>query len=220
MLLIAVRLRLLPDLSTNARELEEPIMLPGRRGIIARDIVFATVSMAVVIGVVIFFIAAYGRSSLSVTLKQNQRNTSLGFTALDRPAPQFSLPALDGNGVVNLHQSHGNPVVVNFWSSTCTVCQEETPAIVRVARALRSRIDFIGVDTLDEREAALKFAQHYGVSYPIAFDASGVAASRYGVPALPMTFFLSRSGQRILGVNVGALTARGLRHILHRLYGS
>jgi hypothetical protein len=38
------------------------------------------------------------------------------------------------------------------------------------------------------------------------------------VPGLPVTFFIADSGKRILGVNVGVLTARRLALILHKLY--
>nr|MDA8318253.1 redoxin domain-containing protein [Actinomycetota bacterium] len=92
--------------------------------------------------------------------------------------------------------------------------------IEKVARSVGNRVEFVGVDTLDQRAAALRFARRYGVSYPIAFDSSGSVAARYGVPALPMTFFLSRSGRRIVGLNVGRLTVAKLTAILKRLYGT
>jgi hypothetical protein len=44
-------------------------------------------------------------------------------------------------------------------------------------------------------------------------------AARYRLPGLPMTFFLAPSGNRIVGVNTGGLTARGLTGILRELYG-
>jgi hypothetical protein len=47
----------------------------------------------------------------------------------------------------------------------------------------------------------------------------GVVVARYRLPGLPVTFFLSRSGGRILGVNTGALTVRTLTAILRELYG-
>jgi peroxiredoxin len=142
-----------------------------------------------------------------------------GFAAVSRPAPMFDLPQLDGRGTVALSRLHGKPVVINFWASTCTICRQESPAIARVARATRGRVDYVGVDTMDSRAAALAFVRRHGISYPIAFDPAGAAAARYGVPGLPVTFFLSPTGEKIIGVNVGALTARGLTAILRRLYG-
>jgi hypothetical protein len=44
-------------------------------------------------------------------------------------------------------------------------------------------------------------------------------ADQYGVPGLPVTFFLSPSATTVIGENVGALTAPKLRSILRNLYG-
>ena len=144
----------------------------------------------------------------------------IGFARVSRPAPTFDLPRLEGGGVIRLSQLRGRPIVVNFWSSTCSVCKKETPAIAQVARATGHGIDYLGIDTLDLRSAARSFVARYKLSYQMAFDAAGVAATRYGVPGLPETFFLSSNGQRIIGINLGALTARSLTGILHKLYGS
>jgi hypothetical protein len=39
------------------------------------------------------------------------------------------------------------------------------------------------------------------------------------VPGLPQTIFLSPGGQRIIGINLGALTGPALTSILRQLYG-
>jgi hypothetical protein len=88
-----------------------------------------------------------------------------------------------------------------------------------VARATRGRVRFLGIDTLDSRGAAQAFARRYGLTFPMAFDAQGVAADRYRVPGLPETFFLSSGGQRVIGINLGALTRPALTSILRELYG-
>jgi hypothetical protein len=53
----------------------------------------------------------------------------------------------------------------------------------------------------------------------MAFDARGVAAGRYGVPGLSETFFVSQGGQRIIAINLGALTGPALTSILRQLNG-
>jgi cytochrome c biogenesis protein CcmG, thiol:disulfide interchange protein DsbE len=143
----------------------------------------------------------------------------LGFTRVSRPAPEFTLPRLSGPGDIRVSQLAGQGIVVNFWASTCSVCRQEGPAIAQVARATRGQVRFVGIDTIDSRGAARAFARRYGLTFPLAFDAAGTAADRYGVPGLPETFFLSRSGQRIIGMNLGALTRPALTAILRQLYG-
>ncbi len=150
----------------------------------------------------------------------SQQAQGLGFTRLDKAAPALALPSLAGSGTITLTKLSGKPIVLNFWASTCTVCKKETPALASVARSLGAKVTFLGVDSVDQRAPALKFEQKYGVPYPSVFDPQGMAAVKYNVPALPVTFFLSPSGRTILGENIGALTASGLRDILHELYGT
>jgi thiol-disulfide isomerase/thioredoxin len=143
----------------------------------------------------------------------------VGFARVDRPAPVFSLPQLKGRGTVRLSALGGRPIVINFWSSTCAICKQETPAIARVARTLGDRVSFVGIDSFDLHGAALAFVNSDRVPYEVAYDPQGSAADEYGVPALPETFFLSRSGKQILGINLGALTSASLMAILGKLYG-
>lgn len=85
-----------------------------------------------------------------------------------------------------------------------------------LSKALASAVKLY---TLDLRAPAKAFVARYRVPYPVAFDPAGRSVAPYGLVGLPVTFFVSPSGTRILGENVGALTSGKLRAILHRLYG-
>ena len=179
--------------------------------------------MAVATGVAAAVVAAclvWSRPAASAgPAGQAALSPAVGFSRVTRPAPGFDLPPLDGPGSVRLSALRGRPVVINFWSSSCGPCQKESPAIARVARAVRGKVTFVGIDTFDNRAAARAFAARTHMTYPLAFDPTGSAASRYRVPALPETFFLASSGTRVLGVDLGALTVQHLSGILHDLYG-
>jgi cytochrome c biogenesis protein CcmG/thiol:disulfide interchange protein DsbE len=143
-----------------------------------------------------------------------------GFTRLDRQASAVLLPGLRGSGTVTIAKLAGRPIVLNFWASTCEVCKSETPALASVARTLGGKVTFVGIDSADRQGPATAFITKYHVPYPIGFDPQGIAAIKYGVVALPVTFFLSPSGKTIMGENIGALTRSRLRTILHDLYGT
>lgn len=145
--------------------------------------------------------------------------SGLGFVRLDRPARSVSLPDLRGGGTVTLTRLAGKPIVINFWSSTCGPCKQETPALASVARSVGRKVTFVGIDTVDSRRQAETFVTRYKVPYPIAFDPNGTVADSYGLPGLPVTIFLSPSAKTVVGENIGALTSAKLRLILHRLYG-
>jgi peroxiredoxin len=93
------------------------------------------------------------------------------------------------------------------------------PAIEKIARADGKSVSFIGIDTADLKSAAQEFARRYRLTYPIAFDPNAIGATKFAVPGLPTTVFLSRTTTRVIGINVGAMTSRSLARILHALYG-
>jgi cytochrome c biogenesis protein CcmG, thiol:disulfide interchange protein DsbE len=158
-------------------------------------------------------------ASSSTKLPTAGQGQGTGFVRMHRAAPAVRLPNLDGRGTVSLASLTGKPIVLNFWSSSCLICKSETPALAQVARSMRGKVTFVGVDSADVRGPASAFVARYKVPYANAFDPQATAASAYRIYVLPVTFFLSPSGRTILGENTGALTPVHLRGILHRLYG-
>lgn len=78
------------------------------------------------------------------------------------------------------------------------------------------KVDFVGLDTQDERSAELAFAKSTNVHYPLAFETAQVWSS-YGVYGLPTTFFISPD-VRILGEQVGGLTKSRLLALIHEVF--
>lgn len=193
----------------------------GRQSPRSRITAIALVAVgAVVLSTVTVLGLHWATASSSRKAPAMRQAQTTGFTKLDRPAPALLLPSLRGAGSVSIARLTGKPIVVNFWASTCTVCKSETPAMASVARTLGGRVTFVGVDSVDRHGPAMAFITKYHVPYPIGFDPQGAAAIKYGVVALPVTFFLSPSGKTIMGENIGALTSGSLRTILHKLYGT
>jgi cytochrome c biogenesis protein CcmG/thiol:disulfide interchange protein DsbE len=110
----------------------------------------------------------------------------------DPAASVFSLPALDQSGPqVSLRSYQGKPLIVNFFASWCDPCQKETPLLATFYRTEHGKVAIVGLDENDVRTNAMSFTQRYGVGYPVGFDPTAVAATAYGVIALPQTFFLN-----------------------------
>jgi cytochrome c biogenesis protein CcmG, thiol:disulfide interchange protein DsbE len=128
----------------------------------------------------------------------------------DPRAASFSLPLLGSSGKkVALSQYAGKPVIVNFWASWCSPCQAETPLLASWYRQEKGRVALLGLDENDTESAALSFARAKGVTYPLGFDPQTIAASAYGVIALPQTFFLNARHQIVARV-YGAVTTSDL----------
>jgi len=112
--------------------------------------------------------------------------------AADPAAPTFSLPVLGASGQkVSLSDYAGRPLIVNFFASWCEPCQQETPLLATFYRTEHGKVAIVGLDENDVLGSAMSFTHKEGVSYPVGFDPGVVAASAYGVAALPQTFFLN-----------------------------
>jgi cytochrome c biogenesis protein CcmG/thiol:disulfide interchange protein DsbE len=135
---------------------------------------------------------------------------------LGRPAPDITLPALDGDGDIHLAAFRGKPVVVNFWASWCGPCKEEAPEFRRAARGFGEDVHFLGITMLDGKEPAERFVERYDIPYASARDTRGVVAKRYGVTGVPETAFIDADGN-LVGRYIGAFTHGQLKYAVERL---
>src|SRR5205807_6251162 len=83
-----------------------------------------------------------------VTLTVLVTSTGPGGTGVTSPE-HFDLPALSGGARVRLVEFRGKPTVVNFFASWCTACDQELPGFSRLSLALKGRVNFVGVDSLE-----------------------------------------------------------------------
>ena len=109
------------------------------------------------------------------------------------PAPELSVPALDGSGPVTL-AGRDKPVVLNFWASWCEPCTREMPALVEFHN-LHPEVDVIGVAVNDLPEDSRAFAEDIGIPFTLASDRGGDAAADFGVQGLPVTVLIDAEGR-------------------------
>jgi cytochrome c biogenesis protein CcmG, thiol:disulfide interchange protein DsbE len=133
-------------------------------------------------------------------------------------AKSLNLAALGRPGTpVSLDQYRGRAVVVNFFASWCVPCKKETPLLARFYRAHHGQVPIIGVDVSDSTPTAERFTKTAGVAYPVGTDPAGLTATRWGVVAIPQTFFLDPSHHIVKRV-FGAVTLADLDAGLARMH--
>jgi thiol-disulfide isomerase/thioredoxin len=108
--------------------------------------------------------------------------------------PDLSLACFTGGSPVRLAALRG-PAVINLWASWCAPCREELPVIQELADATAGRLQVVGVDTGDGRDAAASFAADTGVSFPTLFDPGRKLLTAVGKLGLPVTVFVSATGE-------------------------
>jgi peroxiredoxin len=130
--------------------------------------------------------------------------------------PDVEARSLDGRAVA-LRSLTGEPLVVNFWASTCLPCRKEMPDLEALHDAVGDRVRIVGVNPQDSTDTAKEFADKVGATYELLRDPDGQVTTAFGVAGLPTTFFVSADG-RILETRAGALSADELRATIDELY--
>lgn len=133
-------------------------------------------------------------------------------------APQASFKDLQGN-VFNLEQLKGQPVIVNFWATTCPGCVKEIPALISLSQKYVSQdLVVIGVAMdYDPESQVREMVRQKQMSYPVVLDSDGNLAKVFGnVTLTPTTFFITRQGN-IYKHKLGEMSLEELENTIQSL---
>lgn len=124
---------------------------------------------------------------------------------IDKPVPDFALPALPGHKEgVSSAMLKGDVTLVNVFASWCIPCKAEHPVITRLSKELGVTVR--GINYKDKTEDALGWLQRNGDPYAsIGADLDGRVSIDWGVYGVPETYLVDRQG-RIRFKQVGPLT--------------
>lgn len=142
----------------------------------------ALVTLAVCAGCVVFAVLA-GRHLFGAPV--------------DMRTKDFTLPLL-GGGTVRLSQYLGQPVLLVFFTPSCSHCWNEAPVLEAAYRKYRDRgLVVLGVGYIggSSKEALEHFVAENGLTYPVAIDTPETKiVERYGVSWVPHNVFFNRQG--------------------------
>ena len=128
-------------------------------------------------------------------------------TLIDKPAPQFSLPAIEGFTKqapgLSTKDLAGKVTVINFFASWCVPCRVEHPVLMRIAA--QNLVPLYGVNYKNKTKDATDWLEELGNPYErIGQDITGRAGIEWGVYGLPETYIIDKEG-RIRYRHVGPL---------------
>ncbi len=112
---------------------------------------------------------------------------------IDKPAPGFALPPIEGRGVgLSSADLAGKVGLVNVFASWCAPCRVEHPVLMRLAA---EGVPIYGINYKDRPEDALAFLDELGDPYrAIGADSRGRVSIDWGVYGYPETFVVDREG--------------------------
>ena len=111
------------------------------------------------------------------------------------PAPDFKLDTFEGKPL-SLAEYKNKVILLNFWATWCGPCRAEIPDLVQLQNKYKDQLQIIGlvVDD-DDPDAIKKFADQFGINYPVAIATDALRVEYGGIPALPTSFLLDAQGR-------------------------
>lgn len=117
--------------------------------------------------------------------------------ALGESPQEFTLTTYSGEHI-DTSGFRGKVILINFWASWCTTCDEEALLLETAWQAYQAdeseNVAFLGVAYMDTEPASLAFLSTYGVTYPNGPDLRGEISKLYQVRAVPETYILDQEG--------------------------
>lgn len=113
------------------------------------------------------------------------------------PAPDFSLPAMDGTLFSLKDALARGPVVAVFFKVSCPTCQYALPFLERLHKAYGAKgAMIVGISQNSSKDSA-SFLKHFGITHPVLLDDTDtyLASNAYGLTNVPTTFWIAQSGE-------------------------
>ena len=125
-------------------------------------------------------------------------------------APDFTLPTMTGANIT-LSELEGTPVVLNFWSISCSWCRKQLPYLENVAQQSGGEIKVIAVNIVDNAASVQNFFGDYEPTMIVALDGNREVFVNYCQKDnpqgyIPITFFVDSEGI-VQYIKIGAFSS-------------
>jgi peroxiredoxin len=130
-------------------------------------------------------------------------------------APALSFITLSGEKV-QLDQFKGSVVLLNLWTTSCSICLSEIPTLSALQTQYASQgLRVVGVALDDQVETVHRFTEKHPLGYTVLVGTREVQ-EQLGAEAFPVTFLIGRDG-RIYSQHSGAVKRGALESEITQL---
>lgn len=121
----------------------------------------------------------------------------------DAPAPDFTLPSIDG-GQVALSSFRGKWVILDFWGSWCIWCIKGFPALKEAYAKYDGKVEVIGIDCGDSEDAWKTAVAKYKLPWVHVYNAASDNSvdKVYGIQGFPTKMIVNPEG-KIVDITTG-----------------
>lgn len=135
-------------------------------------------------------------------------------------APDFKLKQINEQinaESIQLSDLKGKGVMINFWDTSCSPCENEIPYLEEVYSAYQDKgIEFLAVSLDINSFVVQNFTNDYGLSFPIVQDNKEQVKNLYKIGSLPTKVFIDQDGKVVDSIKKG-LDANELRSYLDQI---
>lgn len=112
------------------------------------------------------------------------------------PAPDFSLPGLNGRQYSLTERLASGPAALAFFKKSCAACAITFPFLQRIYSARsKSGPELLGVSQ-DSSNDTVDFRDRHGIEFPLLIEAPPYpVSSLYGLSFVPTVFLIETSGK-------------------------
>ena len=141
--------------------------------------------------------------------------TGFGFIIFSQEltkVPDISLNFIDGRKI-EFNAFKGKPLLVTFWSTTCSTCIKEMPHLIELYNELNKEgFEIVAIAMpYDPPNRVVELSEQRGITYPIALDIEGLAMKAFGDVSVTPTSFLIDSLGNIVEQKTGGMDIKQLR---------
>lgn len=155
-------------------------------------------------------------AAVAYTLYASITKDNIRKVAVGEKAPDFALVDMDGEKH-RLSDYEGQGVFLNFWGTWCKPCEKEMPYMNNQYKQFTDEgVQVLAVNVGESDFAVKKFAERYGLAFPIVNDKDGQVQNAYAIDPLPATFLINPEGE-VVKIHTGQLTEDKIRTFMEQI---